>query len=177
MAFDPNPDPDVGPEPAPAEDDPEDAAALARYATDLADGMIAALPAWVERSVARVCVAYRGSVDEATLEDAREAGRMAQAEVAPMLRALLAQDIDTQRANPLALARRAVRYPTQVLADAGVPPVVRDAHAEAQFPDDRYDLTPATFADLDPTLHEAGLRWGAAKAHVHKQRRRAEGRS
>ena len=30
--------------------------------------------------------------------------------------------------------------------------------------------------DLDPALHEPGLRWGAAKAHVVLARRRAEGR-
>ena len=35
------------------------------------------------------------------------------------------------------------------------------------FPDDVYDLSPATFADVDPALHEPGLVWGAAKAHVH----------
>ena len=74
------------------------------------------------------------------------------------------------------MVRRAVVYPTAVLRGAGVPPVVRDADAEARFPDDDYDLTPAAFADLDPSLHEPGLVWGAAKAHVHLARRRAEGR-
>jgi hypothetical protein len=39
-----------------------------------------------------------------------------------------------------------------------------------------YDLTPASFADVDPALHEPGLVWGAAKAHVHLARRRREGR-
>ncbi|MEO7555966.1 MAG: hypothetical protein ABIV94_05100, partial [Acidimicrobiales bacterium] len=74
------------------------------------------------------------------------------------------------------LLRRAVRYPTAVLAAAGVPPVVRDAFAERAFPDDDYGLTPATFADVDPALHEPGLAWGAAKAHVHLSRRRTEAR-
>jgi hypothetical protein len=53
-----------------------------------------------------------------------------------------------------------------------VPAIERDRQAEAQFPDDDYDLTPASFADLDPALHEPGLRWGAAKAHVHLRRHR-----
>ena len=39
-----------------------------------------------------------------------------------------------------------------------------------------YDLSPASFADLAPALKEPGLVWGAAKAHVHLSRRRAEGR-
>ncbi len=43
------------------------------------------------------------------------------------------------------------------------------------FPDDDYDLTPASFGDLDPALHEPGLVWGAAKAHVFLARRRAAG--
>ena len=34
---------------------------------------------------------------------------------------------------------------------------------------------PASFADLDPTLAELGLRWGAAKAHVVLRRRREGG--
>ena len=46
----------------------------------------------------------------------------------------------------------------------------------ASFPDDPYDLTPGSFADVDPSLHEPGLVWGAAKAHVVLARRRREGR-
>jgi hypothetical protein len=84
---------------------------------------------------------------------------------------LLALDVDEQRVNPLALVRRAVSYPTAVLRDAGVPPVVRDEFDERAFPDDVYGLAPAAFADIDPALHEPGLLWGAAKAHAHLARR------
>jgi hypothetical protein len=48
--------------------------------------------------------------------------------------------------------------------------VEREAFAEASFPDDTYDLTPATFADVDPALVEPAIQWGAAKAFVHKRR-------
>jgi hypothetical protein len=71
------------------------------------------------------------------------------------------------------LLRSAARFPTGVLLDAGVPGAVRDEFLQTQFPDDVYDLGPAAFADLDPSLHEPGLIWGAAKAHVHLARRRA----
>jgi hypothetical protein len=54
--------------------------------------------------------------------------------------------------------------------------VARDEFSLRNFPDDVYDLTPASFADVDPELHEPGLLWGAAKAHVHLARRRREGR-
>jgi hypothetical protein len=37
-------------------------------------------------------------------------------------------------------------------------------------------VVPASFADLDSTVHEPGIVWGAAKAHVVLRRRRAEGR-
>ncbi|MEZ5227993.1 MAG: hypothetical protein R2710_15365 [Acidimicrobiales bacterium] len=56
-----------------------------------------------------------------------------------------------------------------------VSPADRDPFAVQTFPDDLYDLAPATFADIDEALHEPGLMWGAAKAHVHLSRRRAEG--
>ena len=157
-------------------DDPADAAALARYAAVLADGIELALPGWVERSVARVLIAYRGEVAPAEAAAAMQAGAAAGGELGPRIRALLVADVDEQPTGPLALARRAVAYPTAVLREAGVPPVVRDEFTERQFPDDDYDLAPATFADIDPALHEPGLTWGAAKAHVVLARRRREGR-
>ena len=161
--------------------DPDDADRLQTYAMGLAEGIDAALPAWVERSVGRVHAAWvatgGGDPDDVdrVAAAAHDAGHRARADVGPRVRDLLALDIDEQRGNPLAIVRRAVAYPTEVLRTAGVPPIARDAQAEAQFPDDPYDLTPASFADLDPALHEPGLLWGAAKAHVHLRRRRAEG--
>jgi hypothetical protein len=157
---------------------PDDEQQLARYAAALADAVEAALPGWVVRSVERLLLAWQdgGVVDPLVLADAAAAGRAAAADVGAELRALLANDLDEQRVNPLALLRGAVRYPDAVLRAAGVPPVVRDAQAVRMFPDDDYGLAPATFADVDPALHEAGIAWGAAKAHVHLARRRAEGR-
>ncbi len=165
----------------------QDAARLAQYAAALADAIEAAIPAWVERSVVGRYEAWlvAGGADPepaatatiaAVRADARQAGEMAQADVGPRVRHLLLADIDEQRTNPLAIVRGAVTYPTDVLRRARVPPVVRDAQAELHFPADDYDLTPGAFTDLDPALHEPGLMWGAAKAHVHLRRRRAEGR-
>ncbi|HSL56742.1 MAG TPA: hypothetical protein VK866_02770 [Acidimicrobiales bacterium] len=155
---------------------PDDEAALARYAATLADGIEAALPGWVERMVVDRLTAWRGEVSPEERAEAAAAGQRARDEVGSEVRALLERDIDDQRTGPLALVRRAVVHPTAVLRAAGVPPVVRDEFAERSFPDDVYDLAPAAFADLDPALHEPGLVWGAAKAHVHLARRRAEGR-
>jgi hypothetical protein len=146
------------------------ATALAEISDELANAVETALPAWVERCVAAILDAWQGGAAPADLESAREAGHRAVAEVMPDLRALLAADIDEQHSTPLTLLRAAVRYPTEVLVRAGVPPVERDSFVEEVFPGDVYGLTPATFADIDPSLTEPALRWGAAKAFVHKRR-------
>jgi hypothetical protein len=144
---------------------------MEEHAAALADGIEAALPAWVERSVDRVLLAWGGAVDmDAVRAAAASAGRDAAAGVGAQVRALLEADIDDQRTTPLSLVRAAVRYPTAVLRAAGVPPVVRDEHQERLFPEDVYDLSPANFADVDPALTEVGLAWGAAKAYEHLQR-------
>lgn len=153
-----------------AESIADDEAKLAEYASALADAMEASVPGWVKR-----CVAAR-SGGSSLADEAGVAGARAAAEVGPAVRELLSTDVDAQRQNPLALLRAAVRYPTAVLSNGGVAAVERDAFATRNFPDDLYDLTPASFADVDPSLHEPGIVWGAAKAHVILRRRRAEGR-
>jgi hypothetical protein len=90
--------------------------------------------------------------------------------VGPQVRALVEADIDEQRTTPLSLLRGAVRYPTEVLRAAGAPPVDRDPIQARLLPDDVYDLSPATFADVDPALAEPGMLWGAAKALAHRRR-------
>jgi hypothetical protein len=176
MDADANPSSDLPLHPRPdPRDDPDDAARLHAYATALADGVERALGPWVLAGVDRRVMACRGTIEAPDQEAAEVAARRCVAEVAPAVRAVLDQDIDAQRSNPLEVVRRAVRYPTAVLRDLGVPPVPRDRDSERLFPDDLYDLTPASFADLDPALREPALLWGAAKAHVHLRRRRADG--
>lgn len=136
------------------------------HATALADAIVAALPGWVERSVAR----YVDVADPAVADATRQAGRRAAEDVGAQVRALLRADIDEQRTTPLSLLRGAVRYPTAVLRDAGVPPVDRDPIQVRLLPEDLYDLSPASFADVDPALAEPGMVWGAAKALAHRRR-------
>lgn len=158
-------------------DDPADAATMARAAAALADAADAALGRWVVDAVGRVLDGAGAPRDDRVLARAREAGERARAELMPRLRTLLLDtDVDEQRTTPLALLRSAVRYPTEVLREAGVAPLHRDAFAERNFPDDTYDLTPASFDDLDPSLHDPAIEWGAAKAYTHLARRRREGR-
>ncbi|MEZ5407837.1 MAG: hypothetical protein R2761_07425 [Acidimicrobiales bacterium] len=152
----------------------EGAAALARYGEALTEAVEAALGPWMAAAVearlpAGLDPGQRAEVDRA-LADA--AGR-AVADVGGRLRQLLALDLDDQWTNPLSIIRQAVAYPTAVLAAAGAPPVARDDTDAALHPDDVYGLVPLAFADLGPEVHERGLEWGAAKAHVHLTRRRA----
>ena len=142
----------------------------------LADAVEAAVPGWVERSVVRLVTAYRGSVPDEVREAARRAGTEAGTLVGADVRAFLAVDVDDQRTNPLAILRDAVRYPTAVLRAVGVPPLARDEFKERAFPADLYDLAPATWSDVDESLTEPGIVWGAWKAKRVLDRRRAEGR-
>jgi hypothetical protein len=157
---------------APAEPASDDAR-LAHYASELADGIDETLAGWVVRSVQR---RWPGPLPAEVGHRAAEAGRATVADVGGRVRELLETDIDQQWTSPLALLRTAVRYPTEVLAAADVPRPPRDPEAQRLHPDDAYDLTPAAFADIDPALHDRGIAWGAAKAHVHLSRRRREGR-
>jgi hypothetical protein len=150
-----------------------DLEAYRTYASELAEAIAAALPDWVARSVVARCEASGRAVDAAVRAAADEAGGRAGEEYLPRIRALLQQDPDDHRTTPLAMLRSATRHATEALEVLGVPPVDRDEFARHAFPEDRYDLTPATFADVSPSLHEPALVWGAAKAHVHLSRRRA----
>ncbi|MCA1693139.1 MAG: hypothetical protein LC733_13460 [Actinobacteria bacterium] len=140
----------------------------------MADAIEGAVPGWVERSVEARLAGAELDPDPAVMAEAARAGQKAAAETGAAVRRLLDADVDQQATTPLSLLREAVRYPTAVLRNAGVPPVHRDEVQERLFPGDVYDLTPAMFADVDPALAEPGLAWGAAKAFVHLQRHRKE---
>ena len=138
------------------------------YGADLASAVDRVLPGWVARSVHR----FRTDLD---LESAA-AGEEARREIGARMRRLLETDLDQQRSNPLAILRTATRYPTRVLAEAGVPGVVREPFAVEAFPEDIYNLSPATWSDIDPALQDYGIAWSAWKAHEFLRRRRAEGK-
>lgn len=144
----------------------DDEAALARYADALADHVAAVAETWLVGLVAQRAPGLE--TDPRVAANLRDAA----SSTARDLRHLLGLDIAEQTVGPLEILRRAVAVPTQILADANIAAVQRDEFARSNFPDDVYDLTPASFAAIDPVLHEPGLTWGAAKAHVHLRRRR-----
>lgn len=136
----------------------------------LAAAVEGTLPGWVERSVRQRLTDWEGVAAYEPMAEAADAGFLAGEEVGAELRRLLATDVDEQWTNPLGILRGAVRFPTEVLRRAGVPPVVRDEYDERHFPEDIYALGPRTFADIDPSLADLGLAWGAAKARAHLAR-------
>lgn len=144
-----------------------------RYGSDLASAVEAALPSWVRASVERFLPPGSPRAESAAnLDDEIDAaGRAAAADIGGRLRDLLALDLDDQWTNPLSILRTATGYPTRILAAHGIVPVERDRHAQRIHPDDVYDLTPGSFAEFGPEVHERGITWGAAKAHLHLQRR------
>jgi len=148
----------------------EPSSELDQYATALADAIEAALPAWTVSCVERVMVAWSGSFSEQVAGASQVVGDRAAEDVGSEVRRLLAADIDEQWTTPLEIVRAAVRYPTAVLAELGVPPVARDEFSVRRFPEDVYGLSPASLADVDPDLAEPAIVWGAAKAFEHKRR-------
>ncbi len=146
---------------------------FAIYGEELAAAIEAALPGWVAAAVDRRFspIVATSAVDQSRLQrNIADTGQVAAKEIGAQLRDLLRRDVDQQWTNPLSIIRSTVSYPSAILAGLGVPPVARSADAIRMFPDDPYDLTPANFAEFGPEVHECGIRWGAAKAHLHLKR-------
>ncbi|MDW3219906.1 MAG: hypothetical protein R8F63_14925 [Acidimicrobiales bacterium] len=145
----------------------DDEARLVEISTDLLARVRAAAPRWLRARAVALCAAAGVAADgvDAAVSDVL-------ALLDPELERILLADPDAGAGSPLAAIRASTRPLTEHLRAVGVPPVIRDAFAQENFRDDVYDFGPAAFADIDESLHEPGLLWGAARAHVHLRRRR-----
>lgn len=150
----------------------EDEAKFREYSEQLVDAIDAVIVDWVRRCVAGSCARAGREYDQSIESATNAAARACRSDVEGQLRQLISLDIDEQRGTPLQVLRSAVRYPGNVLAEAGVASAERDSFERDAFPDDPYGLSPAGFGDIDPSLVEPGLTWGAAKAHLHLRRHR-----
>lgn len=156
--------------------DPEVAAVRAarrKHGQELVEIVMAVVPGWVERSVISRLPPDRADDDEvrALVAGAAVAAR---AEGGSRLWAAVTREpgIDHGPA-PLQVLRSLVRHPTDVLRSLGVAESGRSDFDRQAFPADVYDLSPATWADIDPALSEPGVAWGAATAHLHQLQQRA----
>lgn len=142
------------------------------YPQRLADAVSDVVMAWLVRCVVTTATRATGGCPA----DLRAAAESMATAAAPLVMAQLHQlldtDVDEQRTNPLSVLRAAVRYPTEVLRAGAVAESRRDDFAVRSFPSDVYNLSPATWADVDETLVEPGLIWGAWKAKTVLDRRR-----
>ena len=136
---------------------------MEQYAQSLFDAIDAAIEPWITRCLAGTRVSHHDA-DRVVAEVRRF--------VRKELGELLELDVDAQRTNPLAILRAATRFPTALLKSHDALPAVRDEFHRSSFPDDVYGLAPATWADVDPSVVEAGITWGAWKASVVLTRRR-----
>lgn len=144
------------------------------YVEQLLDAVAAVLPGWLERSVIRTSIRLTGGCSQELRTAAAAMAARCAPSVMVSLEALLATDVDRQQSNPLSVLRGAVRYPTELLSDAGLQPVRRDEFAVRAFPHDIYGISPATWTDIDESLLEPGLIWGAWKAKTVLDRRRSQ---
>ena len=160
---------EANPEPTLADDE----ARLAAFAEHLIEQVDTSIDGWVTRSVLAAASAGGVAVIEDDLASVIEQTRAA---AMPEIRRVLRADVDTGAGSPLAALRNAVGPMTNHLDRWGAARPRRDEFLERQFPGDPYRLGPAAFSDVGEDLHEPGLVWGAARAHVHLRRRRESDR-
>lgn len=85
---------------------------------------------------------------------------------------LVTADVDAALSGPLERIRRSIHPLTEALDERGVQAPVRNSLDVEMRPDDRHGLGPMNYLDISQEVHEAGITWGAAKAHLHMKRRR-----
>lgn len=139
---------------------------LAGAGLALGEAILASLPTWTQRVIDERC----GRTNSVTAAEANDVGRRMAESLAGPLAALFAADVDRQRGTPLTLLRAAHGPLTELLAAHGTSMPVRDEVDIAAAPDDVFAISPRRFLDLGDDVHEAGLRWGVAKAFAHRAR-------
>jgi len=147
-----------------------DEAKLRQIADELTDRLTEALPSWLE-DIALQRVEEGGlPVDETLRRRIGDCARVVCEELSPRVRSVITADVDLAAGSPLAVLRDGLGPMDVLLDELGLPAPARDRMATEIFPGDTYDLGPASFADIHRDLRDVGIAWGAARAHVHRQR-------
>ena len=147
-----------------------------QYSAALLAAVDSSFVAWLQNCAIDACVRSLGACSDDLATSARQMAEKARPIVVGELEQLLGLDPEQQRTNPLSVLRNAVNYPTDLLLANNVPPPVRSSFDTRVHPRDVYGLSPATWADVDQSLSEPGLIWGAWKAKTILDRRRSERR-
>lgn len=110
-----------------------------------------------------------GSIDDDLARAIEESAE----EVERAIAELVAADVDEPLSGPLERIRRSVAPLNAELDQRGVQPPTRNRLDQQMSPRDHHELGPMTFRDLSDAVHDAGITWGAAKAHLHLRRRQS----
>ena len=138
-------------------------AVLAAAGLALGEAILGAIELWAENQA----VSLGGA---ALADDGRAVGAEIGVRIAPELLELLVADVDSQRGTPLTILRAAHGPLTELLRVHRVVELRRDPADVAAQPDDVFAIAPRSFSDLGPDVHDAGIRWGVAKAFAHRAR-------
>jgi hypothetical protein len=125
---------------------------------ELRTAMVEAYEPYVRRRLAD-----RGHPPDGGMPEAVESGR---SWLDRELKALLSVPFAEQRRGPLEVFQEALRFPSEVLARAGIAEAHRDDAAVRALPGDRYDLAPASSAQIGEEVWRLHLAWGAEKARA-----------
>lgn len=145
-------------------DNRSDDEAFAKYGADLHHAVSEAIRPWLRGSVAPLIPEIDAALDDVLLDIARN--------VEEAIRVLVDADVDAPLSGPLERIRQAVTPLNSALAERGAPQPQRNPLDVEMRPHDIYELGPMTFRDLSDDVHDAGIAWGAAKAHMHLRRNR-----
>ncbi len=152
-----------------------DEAKLKQVSDVLADRLSEALSSWLTDIALQRVVESGLPVDETLRRRISDRACVTCDELGPWVRSVITADVDLSAGSPLAVLRDGVGPMNSLLREIGLPPPGRDRTAMAMFPGDTYDLGPASFTDIHPDLQDAGIAWGAARAHVHLHRHAGRG--
>ena len=128
----------------------------------LARALVEVYAGYVRGVVASRCPGETEGMDDA-IEQGREWLQAA-------LDELLGRPYEVQDRGPLELFQEALRFPTEVLEQAGHPPAPRDLLATNALPGDLYALAPVSSRELGEAVWRCHLAWGTAKARAMTRR-------
>ena len=154
------------------DDEIDDQARYQAYGRALQAAVADALPRWLEQ-----VIGDRAGTEAARSTDAQSVVAQVVANAFARLGELATADVEKPLSGPLESLRRSMAPVSDYLDSIGVARPERDPVDREMRPDDPHDLGPMRFLDLGPEVHEAGIAWGAAKAHLHLRRRNRPGTS
>lgn len=125
------------------------------------------LAGWLSSHVAVLCGQHLRTDEQEISQELEKRLNTVTEDVTRNLRRMASAAIDEPVSGPLEQIRSALVPLTDWLQICGATP---NGSPDSR-PDDPFGFGPVTFRDLSDEVHDAGIRWGAAKAFMHQQHR------